>query len=205
MNAAIKLICVAAAITGCATQPMSNDVYSAAQTSTVLIRTSTGLGTGVVINDKCVLTVAHVADEDTVEFLDWKQRVTTVTRTTHDEEKDIAVVCGNASLDLPPVSLRSTMPQRYAEVFTIGNPLKNVNVLTTGRYQLNGIITAQTAPGNSGGGVFDSAGSLIGLVDAIAAYDTPMGMAVFPHLVSIISLPDITSVLDVNHISYTTA
>src|SRR6266404_5660837 len=147
MNAAIKLICVAAAITGCATQPMSNDVYSAAQTSTVLIRTSTGLGTGVVINDKCVLTVAHVADEDTVEFLDWKQRVTTVTRTTHDEEKDIAVVCGNASLDLPPVSLRSTMPQRYAEVFTIGNPLKNVNVLTTGRYQLNGIITAQTAPG----------------------------------------------------------
>ena len=73
-------------------------------------------------------------------------------------------------------------------VSAIGFPLSYQWIFTHGEYQGNSTVTAASAPGNSGGGVFDEDGHYIGLVQTIALYMSPYGALTFGHIVGIVEI-----------------
>lgn len=181
-------------------------IYRRTLASTVRIDTETALGSGVVINDHCVLTAKHIAEDptkQTIKTQDGKEHV--VTTKYLGEFSDMAVECTDDYLAAPPVHIRKTMPALYTPVFIIGNPLGIDNTLTTGEYQGDDRITAPLTWGNSGGGCFDQSGALIGVVVAMAAKRIEQYAFVFPHLGVITTIRDIIPFLDANHIRYSEA
>jgi S1-C subfamily serine protease len=198
MKALILLILFVA---GCASIPTGPD-FLAARASTVFISTSDGLGTGVALNAHCVLTVAHVADEEVSATTD-KGTVYRMTRRAEDEDKDIAVVCSEAMLDAPAVRIRRTMPDTYAPIYSIGYPLGADKILTEGRYQGTDRMSVPLAPGNSGGGIFDGQQRLVGLADALSLYPVGNVPVPFTHMTIMVTSTDIQAFLTGNHIDYT--
>src|ERR1700685_1166374 len=163
-------------------------------------------GTGVQINSQCVITANHVVAEP-------KAKITIVDPTgkvvvagsikASDPVADLAVVCSQTALAGHAARIAKTMPPHYSPVFSLGFPLQNTQILTEGRYQLHGMVTADIAPGNSGGGVFDeTSGQLIGLSQAIDEYATAEGDFVFPYLQTIIESPDLIVFLNQNKIEF---
>lgn len=201
MKAAILLALLLAA---CASSPLQ--LYSHARSQTFLVTVPSGHGSGVVINDYCVLTAGHVADDNTDITLtaDNGKEFAAVPRAI-DKVADIAVICSAKKLDVAPVLISKAMPAQYDSVFVIGFPLDESKVLTTGQYQLNSLITAPSAPGSSGGPVFDADGHWVGLVDTISLYSSPVGVLTFGHMVGIIEIGPVRKFLDDNKISYTNA
>jgi len=174
-----------------------------ARKSVMVVQTDTGHGSGVVINDKCALTAAHVvngAKELVLIGNDTKPHVAAIAAV--DTEKDIGVVCAAKSLNAPPVQMVDKMPPDWTPVFTIGFPLDKEWILTEGLYQEDATTTTPVAPGNSGGGVFTKDGKYVGFIDALSLYQSPLGVLDFPHLASIVPVTDIRTFLDANHITY---
>lgn len=199
------LIILLSLLAACASAPQGQALYTSANAQTYLVGNELGHGTGVLLNRNCVLTAAHVVDgAKNVQLVDDKRHATQGTRIVQDEDSDIAVVCSDADLRGVPVTVACAMPERYEPVFTIGFPMGYDRVLTTGIYELNALITASAAPGNSGGGVFNQQGQYIGFVDTLTLYPTSNGGALaFPHLIGIIELDKIKSFLQTNKIGYT--
>jgi len=106
MKAAIYLLLVMMS-QGCTTSPPKTaNPYMQARATTVLVNNLKGsIGTGNVVNDKCVLTAAHVADQDIVDLVTASDKEFIAMRVAHDEAEDIAVVCTTVALDSPPVSI----------------------------------------------------------------------------------------------------
>jgi serine protease Do len=144
---------------------------------------SEGSGSGVVLTaDGYIVTNNHViegAQEITVRLSDGTEYTGTLVGT--DEETDLAVVKINAS-DLPTIAFANSDELKVGEIaIAIGNPLGTLGGTVT-----SGIVSAlnreltfedstmsnliQTSaavnPGNSGGGLFDESGNLIGIVNA---------------------------------------
>jgi len=174
-----------------------------ARNSVVYVATDTGHGSGVVINEKCALTAAHVLD-GAKEFIlmgeDDAPHIAAIAAV--DTDKDIGVVCAAKSLNAPPVQMVDKMPPDWTPVFTIGFPIDKKWILTEGRYQGDSTTTTPVAPGSSGGGVFTEDGKYVGFIDALALYSSPVGVLDFPHLATIIPVTDIRTFLDANHITY---
>jgi S1-C subfamily serine protease len=101
-----------------------------------MVSTNSGHGTGFPITAHCVVTAEHVVDgdEDSVRIAgsDKVDHQATVLRA--DKEIDVAVVCA-ADINMVPVRMASSMPEQYASVYAIGNPLTFEHVLTEGVYQ----------------------------------------------------------------------
>jgi len=95
------------------------------------------------------------------------------------------------------------MPRQYTPIFILGQPLGIKDVMTQGNYQEDGNITAPGIWGNSGGGAFDMAGRLIGIVTSVHMQQIGPYVFVFPHLSYIEQVPDIIKFLNKNHITYT--
>ncbi|WP_322037970.1 serine protease [Burkholderia cenocepacia] len=152
--------------------------------SVVSVMTDSGHGTGFPVSKHCVVTAEHVVDgaEKTVRFAgpDKVEHQAKVVR--QDADLDIAVVCADTA---------KMTPVRFAPVYTIGNPLIYNQIMTEGRYQGGSTITADVAPGNSGGPVFDENGDVIGLADALAVMMSPMGVMTFAHLATIVTVEKI--------------
>lgn len=198
----MKVLLMALLLAGCATPPPSqHDVWMKARTETVQVVASDGEGTGVVVSDRCVLTVAHVADKDTVAVVTASGKHYVMKRVAYDSASDVAAVCADTPIDSPKASLGPS-PATYDSVFTIGFPLGQKFILTEGRWQGGDMITAQCAPGNSGGGVFDGSGRVIGLVDTVLTYEVRKSLNIFPHLCGIVNLASITALLDRAHVEY---
>lgn len=196
-------------LAGCASIPEDTAFLDALKTS-VFIDAPTSSGSGVVLNDRCILTAAHVTADDDVFKLttaDGTDRIVTknVTNYYEDAKDDIAVLCAADNLKIAPVTIAQKMPVRYARVFTIGYPLNFHKVLTEGRYQLDSLVTAPVAPGNSGGGVFDANGTYIGFADAHAIYRSNKTVLGYPHLMVIVEIDLIRKFLEDRHIAYTSA
>lgn len=170
------------------------------------IDSAVSLGSGVVINDRCVLTAKHVAEDSlpqTITTQDGKEHL--IVRKVMGEFSDMAVECAEDSLNTVPVRIRHTMPKLYSPIFVIGTPLGINNTLTTGVYEGDDRISAPIVWGNSGGGAFDENGNLIGVVIAMSVKRIENFVFVFPHLAVITTIRDITPFLDANHISYSSA
>lgn len=191
------LICLILLLAGCAGMQTTPD-FLKAQASTVFLSSGDGLGTGVVINAHCVLTVAHVADEPSIMAVTNSGTPYRLLQKAADEAKDIAVVCGDATLDAPPARLAKEMPDLYAPLYAIGYPLGLDKFLTEGRYQGESMMSVPLAPGNSGGGIWDTHQRLVGLADALLRYDG----TIFTHLSVMVTVTDIRAFLDANHIAY---
>lgn len=150
------------------THHSTDKVRETAKKSTVYVETDVGsVGAGVVVNDHCVATAAHVVAQGKLKVTTSEGKEYNVTRTVYDEEKDVAAICASSPIDAPPVTF-SSLPFAWTPVFTIGSPLGNPYVLTEGRYQGGDLTSLPCAPGNSGGGVFTNKGDYIGFVDYIS-------------------------------------
>lgn len=162
------------------TCPVCN-VYEIRRGVVVRIRTQTGLGTGVVIDEKgSILTNAHVVgDADIVDVETFSGTIVKGTVERRAKDIDLAVVRTNA----PDVSWTSISPAAKqtpvvgSTVYVIGHPAGLGWTLTTGI--ISGLrkvgevqktevlqITAAVSPGNSGGPAFDSEGNWIGTVSS---------------------------------------
>lgn len=198
----IGILLLTLSLLSCATidQPL---VYRRTLQSTVRIDSTTSIGSGVVINDHCVVTAKHIAADPTPQTITTQDgKVHKVTLKYLHPYSDLGVDCTADSLAAPPIHIRHTMPGLFTPVFVIGNPIGINNTLTTGEYEGDDRISAPIVWGNSGGGAFDPAGNLIGVVVAMAAKRIENYVFVFPHLGVITTIRDIVPFLDANHIPY---
>ena len=152
-----------------------------------------GAGSGVIISqDGYILTCAHVIDgasNVSVQLYDSDQQYT-ATVVGSDSVADIAVLKIDATGLTPAVIGDSDSLAVGEEVIAVGNPLGTLGGTVT-----NGIISAlnrqvtventemtliQTnaavSPGNSGGGLFNANGELIGVVNAKSSYSEAEGI-----------------------------
>ena len=151
-----------------------------------------GAGSGVIISqDGYILTCAHVisgANNITVQLCDDTEYTATVVGS--DSTSDIAVIKVEATGLTPAVIGDSDALVVGEDAIAVGNPLGTLGGTVT-----NGIISAlnrqvtvennnmtliQTnasiSPGNSGGGLFNGNGELIGIVNAKSGYDEAEGL-----------------------------
>lgn len=188
-------------VVGCAVDPATT--YRATLPSTVRLEGDGSVGSGVVLNDHCVLTAKHVVeDEPHLMITTTHHKEFVVTKRYLGEYSDMAVVCVDEDLFTPPVRVRTEMPKLYTPVFVLGNPLGIENWLTTGQYEGGSNISAPIVWGNSGGGVFDESGSLIGIAIAMRVKEIEQYVFVFPHLGFITNVRDIVPFLNANHIAF---
>lgn len=153
--------------------------------SVVTIKTSTGLGSGIVYrSDGTIVTDAHVvagARQVSVAFADGKQSSATVIAS--DMVTDIAVIKVDRS-PLPAATFASALPPVGDLAVVIGSPLGLDNTVTAGiisalhrnvpgssmagQQPLVDLVQtdAPISPGNSGGAVVDGAGQVVGMSEA---------------------------------------
>ena len=122
-----------------------------------------GSGSGVILTeDGYIATCAHVVDgakSVKVTLNDDTSYDATIVGT--DKQNDIAIIKIEATGLTPAIVGDSETLTVGSEVIAIGNPLGELRGTATA-----GIIDAAISPGNSGGGLFDATGKLIGIVNA---------------------------------------
>jgi len=145
-----------------------------ARTATVLIDTGLTYGAGVIITRDRVLTVKHgmVVDEVKVVFYDRKSSVGSVI--WRSDDFDLALLSID-SVDVVPVILVCDIPKLGSHIFTIGH--SGSPVFWTVRYgristlerDPDGslILNMLVSSGDSGGGVFDQYGRLVGMIHGL--------------------------------------
>ncbi len=160
--------------------PVCN-VYELRRASVVRIRTETGLGTGVVLDDTgSVLTNAHVVgDSETVTIETNKGTTARASVIRRDKAIDLALL-STAATDVKWAGIQpspAALPVVGSTVYVIGHPAGLGWTLTqgivsgqraSGEVQANQLIqiTAAVSPGNSGGPAFDERGVWIGTVSS---------------------------------------
>lgn len=176
---ALVLALVVGALVSCAPLPPTSSQLEQSRSQVVRIESDLGLGSGVVIDkvNRLVLTAKHVIEGATtlsVILDDGQQFKGTVL--WRAPEEDLALVQLGGIGDLPPAALLRVGddPDLGEPVYAIGNPLGIASIVTQGHVASERIggddlfVDASIAPGNSGGGLFDANGELIGIVtDAI--------------------------------------
>ena len=144
-------------------------------------------GSAVEVGPRTLVTACHVVNGATSVQVSRGQRkaVYPVAQVTHDPDKgrDLCMLTVNEDLSGAPVALAPPDSVKVGErVYAIGAPLKLELTLTEGlvsSLRPNGgealptiQFSAATAPGSSGGGLFDDQGRLVGLTVAIASKET---------------------------------
>lgn len=184
-------------VLGCSTATVGsgNAPFMAARATTVRVDNLVGsIGAGNVLNDRCVVTAAHVADREIMGVTTPSGKVSYMAKVIRDEDADIAVMCGTEKIDAPAISF-GAVPATYDPVFAIGYPLGRRLFLTEGRWQDDDMISAPCAPGNSGGGVFNAAGQYVGFLDAMALLHHYGETLPVYHLCDVVSVKDIQAFL----------
>ncbi|MCH2138233.1 MAG: trypsin-like peptidase domain-containing protein [Phycisphaerales bacterium] len=171
------------------------------KSSVVLVRTPSGLGSGVIVNDDgYAITNAHVVQgEQQLRAVAWiPQPDGTLKRTTIE---DVEIVAINNHLDLallrvphPEGGTFSWSPLERFEtievgqpVFAIGNPLgleqtTSQGVISTTQRNFEGLSYIQTDaainPGNSGGPLFNTRGEVVGITNMGITGGEALGFAI---------------------------
>jgi len=151
-----------------------------------------GSGSGIILtSDGYIVTCKHVVDDvDTIKVILNDDTEYEATLVGTDSRTDLAVLKIDATGLTPATLGDSDMLTVGEDVIAIGNPLGELRGTAT-----SGIVSAlsrevtvedvtmsliQTdaaiSPGNSGGGLFNSSGSLIGIVNAKASSDDAEGL-----------------------------
>ncbi|WP_309397610.1 S1C family serine protease [Cerasicoccus maritimus] len=153
--------------------------------SVVLIRTTTGLGSGFVINpDGYIVTNDHViAGEHDISVTVFKQEGESLKREQHDDVKIVASNPGAdlalLKIDLPDGQSLAAVPlgesndlKQGQSVFAIGAPLGldrtvSQGIVSNRNRPIGGRVFVQTtteiSPGNSGGPLFNMRGEVVGV------------------------------------------
>lgn len=197
---AVLLILIALVFSACATTTSVYSLLDNSRHQVVKVVATNSMGSGFAVNDRCIVTAAHVVGDEkqvSVFTVGSIQHVAQVVAS--DINADAAVVCAQSTLDIPSVIFAANLPERYESIYTIGFPIRREWFMTIGQWQDDDDYTSiPAAPGNSGGPVFNMHGEVIGLMDAITVY----GGSLFPHLSKIVDVNDITHVLDTANVSY---
>lgn len=137
--------------------------------SVVYIQTNKKQGSGVILSDDgLIATNFHLIDgASTIQFKFNDRTIYQDTTTVVGIAPDIDLAILQIDLeDLTPVP-STTEPELDAEIFTIGSPLGEHNVVTEGSIlYINDTVIQISAPiqnGSSGGGLFDTDGNLLGI------------------------------------------
>jgi S1-C subfamily serine protease len=167
------------------------------QDSVVKLSLDGGHGSGVIIDAKrgLVLTAGHVAEigkehEGTMQL----ETAAGCKEFAHvvwiAENDDVALMQASGNCELKGAPVRSTATRPGDHVRAVGFPMWMGQLTTEGEVlspdaKLPGddprhvlIMTALIAPGNSGGGLFDDNGNLVGITVAVATFNR--GFEVFP-------------------------
>jgi putative serine protease PepD len=169
---------------GSAGQSPTARIYAAASPAVVSIRTSTGSGTGFLIDNRTtIVTNAHVVEGSstvTIRFGADGQNITGTVKGT-DPSSDLAVVTipGGAPNNAKPLTLADSNKLIVGnDVVAIGNPFGLDRTVTEGvisaldrqiqapnGFEIDGAIQTDAAinPGNSGGPLLDQSGNVIGV------------------------------------------
>ena len=154
-----------------------------------------GAGSGVIISsDGYILTCAHVVDGASTITVTIGDKDYTATLVGEDTTSDIAVIKIDAD-GLPPTTVGNSDSLKVGQsVMAVGNPLGELGGTVTGGMisALNRSVTIQgsssvntmsliqmdasVSPGNSGGGLFNMNGELIGLVNAKSSSSDAEGL-----------------------------
>ncbi len=155
-------------------------------------QTTTGSGSGIILtSDGYIVTCKHVVDSaDTINVIlnDDTEYVATLIGT--DSRYDLAVIKIDATGLTPTTLGDSDMLTVGEDVIAIGNPLGELRGTATGgmlsalerEVSVEGVkmtliqTDAAISPGNSGGGLFNASGSLIGIVNAKASSEDAEGL-----------------------------
>lgn len=176
------------------------DVYGRAKDSVVYIKSSIGSGSGVIISKDTregklgyfIVTNNHVIDgaSEITVTVSGGTEYKDVIFIGRDESTDLAVLKIEEKTELSVITLGRSDDLRTAEkVLVIGNPLGLLGSATEGiisgdnrevtidGYKMNLLQTsAAVNPGNSGGGMFNMSGQLIGIVNAKYASEEVEGI-----------------------------
>jgi|GEM_PF-6071418 len=143
---------------------------------------ASGAGSGVIISeDGYIVTCAHViSNASKIEVQDSSDRVYEAALVASSEKMDLALLKIDAE-GLTPAALGDDASYSAGDqIYVVGNPLGNF-VLSVSQGIISGVdrraniegnemrltqVDAAVNPGNSGGGLFDSQGRLIGIVNA---------------------------------------
>lgn len=159
---------------------ISQDVRTKAYNATVAVYVSNWFGeevsgSGVIIDKNHILTCQHVVDgtkKVEIEFADEKTKTGKVVKTT--EKKDLAVIEVEVPEEYQPIAIAATTPSLGSPVMVIGNNYGMGLTMTDGivsaterKIESNTYLQTDAAinSGNSGGGLFDQNGNLIGIAD----------------------------------------
>ena len=154
-----------------------------------------GAGSGVIISsDGYILTCAHVVDGASTITVTIGDKDYTATLVGEDTTSDIAVIKIDAD-GLPPATVGNSDSLKVGQsVMAVGNPLGELGGTVTGGMisALNRSVTIQgsssvntmsliqmdasVSPGNSGGGLFNMNGELIGIVNAKSSSSDAEGL-----------------------------
>lgn len=149
-------------------------------TSTDKTNTVVYTGSGVTVADGYVLTVAHILPNKKESIYVHYKGVKPAEVIRVDAENDLALLRANVACPCAPISV-ATEFELDQEIHAVGYPLYSsykLQILTSGTIQgvqgNNMIVTAHTAPGGSGGGIFGlerGQYKLMGIVKGAAAVD----------------------------------
>lgn len=157
--------------------------------STVIVSDGEGHGSGVHIGHGYILTAAHVVGTSaTMEITDDRGTSQTGTVLWVNKAYDVALI---QIVDASKIAVsRLDCSTRLAvgdDISAFGNPLNLQFIRTWGKvastyaarepWKLSFIANIAIAPGMSGGGVFDTAGNVVGLAVGIAVKPTGLGGA----------------------------
>ena len=154
-----------------------------------------GAGSGVIISsDGYILTCAHVVDGASTITVTIGDKDYTATRVGEDTTSDIAVIKIDAD-GLTPATVGNSDSLKVGQsVMAVGNPLGELGGTVTGGMisALNRSVTIQgsssvntmsliqmdasVSPGNSGGGLFNMNGELVGIVNAKSSSSDAEGL-----------------------------
>ena len=154
-----------------------------------------GAGSGVIINsDGYILTCAHVVDGASTITVTIGDKDYTATLVGEDTTSDIAVIKIDAD-GLTPATVGNSDSLKVGQsVMAVGNPLGELGGTVTGGMisALNRSVTIQgsssvntmsliqmdasVSPGNSGGGLFNMNGELVGIVNAKSSSSDAEGL-----------------------------
>ena len=165
---------------------MGNETFAAQ--ATVMVSDDEGHGSGVVIARGLVLTAAHVVGTNPsmkITLSTGSQKIGHILWTGRDHH-DIALIEVDTDA-VTPARIDCRRLKMGGAVFTFGHPVNVRNVVTWGRIASDTVVDNDEAavgsvlmdmtvlPGNSGGGVWESDGRLVGLADAVLAVPSGFG------------------------------
>lgn len=170
-------------------------------------------GSGVIVYHKTghniiVLTAYHVVDNESELYISVPTEIAHKRAKVeyYDKKRDLALIStiDVAGSDGPFVRLSKYLPYLGDDVWVIGSPLGDEGTITKGvlgkRDYKSGIelyrADASSFFGNSGGGMFDVRGDLVGIAHAIQMHDQIFAKTVIPGAFYFISLQEIRTFLN---------